>query len=72
MQKEQTRHHARTFMHFPAQLPTVGASIFLVLALALAFGFEFVNGFHDTANAVATVIYTHTLRPWVAVVWSGL
>ncbi|HEY2342436.1 MAG TPA: inorganic phosphate transporter, partial [Chthoniobacteraceae bacterium] len=35
-------------------------------------GFEFVNGFHDTANAVATVIYTHSLPPNVAVVWSGL
>ena len=38
---------------------------------ALALSFEFVNGFHDTANAVATVIYTHTLKPTVAVVWSG-
>jgi PiT family inorganic phosphate transporter len=46
--------------------------LFLGLALALAFGFEFVNGFHDTANAVATVIYTNTLRPNYAVVWSGL
>jgi PiT family inorganic phosphate transporter len=46
--------------------------VFLFLALALALGFEFVNGFHDTANAVATVIYTNTLRPGVAVVWSGL
>ena len=54
-------------MHFFALLPTVGASIFLILALALAFGFECVNGFHDTANAVATVIYTNTLKPWVAV-----
>ncbi|GAB3635160.1 inorganic phosphate transporter [Hymenobacter arcticus] len=36
-----------------------------------ACAFEFVNGFHDTANAVATVIYTNTLRPWVAVVWSA-
>ena len=45
--------------------------IFLVLALGLALGFEFVNGFHDTANAVATVIYTHTLKPVYAVVWSG-
>ncbi len=44
----------------------------LALALALALGFEFVNGFHDTANAVATVIYTHSLRPGVAVVWSGI
>jgi inorganic phosphate transporter, PiT family len=40
--------------------------------LALAFGFEMVNGFHDTANAVATVIYTHSLKPTVAVVYSGL
>ncbi len=45
--------------------------LFLVLALTLALGFEFVNGFHDTANAVATVIYTHSLPPWIAVVWSG-
>jgi PiT family inorganic phosphate transporter len=42
-----------------------------LLALGLALSFEFVNGFHDTANAVATVIYTHTLRPTLAVVWSG-
>ena len=44
----------------------------LGLALLIALGFEFVNGFHDTANAVATVIYTHALEPHVAVVWSGL
>ena len=44
----------------------------LGLALVIALGFEFVNGFHDTANAVATVIYTHSLTPGVAVVWSGL
>ena len=43
----------------------------LGLALLIALGFEFVNGFHDTANAVATVIYTHSLPPLVAVVWSG-
>ena len=43
----------------------------LIGALGLALAFEFVNGFHDTANAVATVIYTNTLRPTVAVVWSG-
>jgi len=51
-----------------------GIAPFLLLALALtiALGFEFVNGFHDTANAVATVIYTRTLEPTVAVVWSGL
>ncbi len=46
--------------------------VFLVLALLLALSFEFVNGFHDTANAVATVIYTHALKPAYAVVWSGL
>ena len=46
-------------------------AIFLVLAVGLALTFEFVNGFHDTANAVATVIYTHTLPPWIAVIWSG-
>lgn len=43
----------------------------LGLALLIALGFEFVNGFHDTANAVATVIYTHSMPPNVAVVWSG-
>jgi PiT family inorganic phosphate transporter len=60
-------------MHFLADLssPTTMTWIFLVIALALAFGFEFVNGFHDTANAVATVIYTHSLKPGVAVVLSG-
>jgi PiT family inorganic phosphate transporter len=45
--------------------------VLLIAALGLALAFEFVNGFHDTANAVATVIYTHTLRPTIAVVWSG-
>ena len=44
----------------------------LGVALLIALGFEFVNGFHDTANAVATVIYTHSLPPHVAVVWSGV
>ena len=44
----------------------------LALALLIALSFEFVNGFHDTANAVATVIYTHSLEPNIAVVWSGL
>src|SRR5262249_13823685 len=46
--------------------------VLLGLALVVALGFEFVNGFHDTANAVATVIYTHSLPPHAAVVWSGL
>jgi phosphate/sulfate permease len=46
-------------------------SVLLVICLIAACGFEFVNGFHDTANAVATVIYTNSLKPWFAVIWSG-
>ena len=46
--------------------------LLLLLSLLIAFGFEFVNGFHDTANAVATVIYTRALRPWTAVILSGI
>ncbi|MDE3200115.1 MAG: inorganic phosphate transporter [Acidobacteriota bacterium] len=46
--------------------------ILLAAALFIALGFEFVNGFHDTANAVATVIYTHSLEPTMAVVLSGI
>ncbi|CAO4177299.1 inorganic phosphate transporter [Methylorubrum populi] len=49
----------------------LGAFALLALALLIALGFEFVNGFHDTANAVATVIYTHSMPPLVAVIWSG-
>src|SRR5260370_23670808 len=45
--------------------------ILLGIALLIALGFEFVNGFHDTANAVATVIYTNSMSPNLAVVWSG-
>jgi len=45
--------------------------ILLCVCLVCACAFEFVNGFHDTANAVATVIYTNSLQPWVAVIWSG-
>ncbi|WP_026607904.1 inorganic phosphate transporter [Methylocapsa acidiphila] len=62
-----------------SDLQATGASFsnllpFLLLGVALlvALGFEFVNGFHDTANAVATVIYTHSLAPPIAVVWSGM
>jgi inorganic phosphate transporter, PiT family len=46
--------------------------LLLGIALLVALAFEFVNGFHDTANAVATVIYTHSLEPHFAVAWSGL
>ncbi|MGE8129875.1 inorganic phosphate transporter [Methylobacterium sp. NPDC080182] len=49
-----------------------GAFALLGLALLIALAFEFVNGFHDTANAVATVIYTHSMPPLVAVIWSGV
>jgi hypothetical protein len=45
--------------------------VLLGIALLIALGFEFVNGFHDTANAVATVIYTNSMSPNLAVVWSG-
>src|SRR5499433_3424476 len=53
--------------------PRTSALALMLLGVALftALGFEFVNGFHDTANAVATVIYTHSLEPHVAVIWSG-
>jgi len=53
--------NARTWLPF----------LLLGVALLIALGFEFVNGFHDTANAVATVIYTHSLPPHFAVMWSG-
>jgi PiT family inorganic phosphate transporter len=53
--------HAKAFLPF----------FLLFIALLIALGFEFVNGFHDTANAVATVIYTNSLPAHIAVVWSG-
>lgn len=46
--------------------------LLLLVALLIALGFEFVNGFHDTANAVATVIYTRAMPAHIAVVWSGM
>lgn len=55
--------------HVPAL--SFGALALLALALFIALGFEFVNGFHDTANAVATVIYTNALPAPIAVIWSG-
>ncbi len=51
-----------------SSIPYIG----LGAALLVALGFEFVNGFHDTANAVATVIYTNSMEPHFAVVWSGM
>src|ERR1700742_4224447 len=63
-------------MHLVSDLSDVQQTSFLPyfllgVALLIALGFEFVNGFHDTANAVATVIYTHSLAPNYAVMWSG-
>jgi phosphate/sulfate permease len=49
-----------------------GLIALLFFCLLAACAFEFVNGFHDTANAVATVIYTNSLKPWHAVIWSGI
>jgi PiT family inorganic phosphate transporter len=51
---------------------SLGLSILLVVVILAACIFEFINGFHDTANAVATVIYTRSLTPKVAVIWSGI
>src|ERR1700684_3241081 len=59
--------HDLSFVHNESILPFV----LLGLALLVALGFEFVNGFHDTANAVAKVIYKPSLEPHIAVVWSG-
>jgi PiT family inorganic phosphate transporter len=56
---------------FDGDLSPAGLAL-LILALAVALAFEFINGFHDTANAVATVIYTRSIAPKPAVVWSGL
>ncbi|CAJ0813294.1 inorganic phosphate transporter [Ralstonia flaminis] len=68
---------AYVISHLVSDLESVASSsvfpfVLLGIALVIALGFEFVNGFHDTANAVATVIYTHSLSPHLAVVWSGL
>jgi PiT family inorganic phosphate transporter len=65
-------HHGDLGVHIFGEPVTAFTAIFLAVALGLALAFEFVNGFHDTANAVATVIYTHSLKPNVAVVWSGI
>ncbi|MDR1661335.1 MAG: inorganic phosphate transporter [Azoarcus sp.] len=53
-------------------IPSIWVGISLVLALAFVLAFEFINGFHDTANAVATVIYTKAMSPYRAVMLSGL
>src|SRR5258706_13236064 len=52
-----------------AKVTTYLPYLLLLVALLIALGFEFVNGFHDTANAVATVIYNHSLPAEFAVMW---
>ena len=58
---------------FGIEISTLSTGLFVafIACLVMIFFFEFVNGFHDTANAVATVIYTKSLKPITAVVWSG-
>lgn len=73
---------ASTWQHLGSEIGVLGQGfqkalssghlMLLITALIAACAFEFVNGFHDTANAVATVIYTRSLRPWFAVAWSGI
>lgn len=60
----------QTFWQAVSDLPST-TLIFMILALLIAFGFEFINGFHDTANAVTTVIYTNSMKPGPAVLYSG-
>src|SRR6202046_3861200 len=58
-------------MELFGQSLSTGSAVFLLLALGMALSFAFVNGFPGPATAVATVISTHSLKPMVAVVWSG-
>jgi hypothetical protein len=51
---------------------TAGIMSFAAIGICISLFFEFINGFHDTANAVATVIYTQSLPPTAAVIWSGI
>jgi low-affinity inorganic phosphate transporter len=53
-------------------IPSISIGLGLALALFLVLAFEFINGFHDTANAVATVIYTRAMSPYRAVILSGI
>ena len=59
-----------SFWETASQLPIL-SFVFLLVALLIAFGFEFINGFHDTANAVTTVIYTRSMKANHAVIYSG-
>ena len=46
-------------------------SLTLVLLVLLALAFDFMNGFHDAANSIATVVSTGVLKPWQAVIWAA-
>ena len=62
-----------TILPFIGNINLEGGLLFVFFFCYLAvMCFEMVNGFHDTANAVATVIYTKTLKPYYAIVWSGI
>ncbi|CAB4365341.1 MAG: inorganic phosphate transporter [Actinobacteria bacterium] len=43
----------------------------VILVVAIALVFDFVNGFHDAANSIATVVATRVLKPWQAVIWAA-
>jgi PiT family inorganic phosphate transporter len=64
--------HLASDLSGSGRFDSVWPYVLLGVALLTALGFEFVNGFHDTANAVATVIYTHSMEPHIAVVYSGM
>lgn len=57
-------------INYIQELPILPAALIVLCIVSICI-FEFINGFHDTANAVATVIYTHALKPIQAVLWSG-
>jgi inorganic phosphate transporter, PiT family len=59
-------------MNIEGEQLTAGLMGFAATGICISLFFEFINGFHDTANAVATVIYTHSLPPTAAVIWSGI
>ncbi|MBV8141450.1 MAG: inorganic phosphate transporter [Verrucomicrobia bacterium] len=59
-------------MNIGGEQVTAGVMAFAAIGICISLFFEFINGFHDTANAVATVIYTHSLPPTAAVIWSGI
>src|SRR3979411_464069 len=45
---------------------------FLITIIALALIFDFINGFHDAANSIATIVSTKVLTPFQAVIWAAL